>query len=147
MDLKYIRDFRGKRYVFLSMLDTGTSFHQAVMLKTRQSGYVASKWFRRWVSQFGPPGKIAHDQGGEFEAGFTALLEELSVPSTVTGTHSGWQLSLAERHARDHAGSYCGRAPVGGLPSVEVRLGGCSGCEERHSKPVWLHPGPAGLWS
>ena len=79
------------------VFDVGTSYHSAVMIKTRESGYVASRWFRQWTQQFGPPGRSTHDQGGEFEPGFTALLKELSVPSTVTGAHSGWQLSLGER--------------------------------------------------
>ena len=98
VDLKYIRDARGKKYVFLSMLDVGTAYHQAVMLKTRRSEYVASKWFRHWVEAFGLPKRVTHDQGGEFEAGFTAMMEDMSLPSTVTGAHSGWQLSLGERH-------------------------------------------------
>ena len=78
VDLKYVRDERGKRYVFLSMIDIGTLFHQAVMLKTRQSEYVASKWVRHWYSQFGCPSRMTHDQGGEFEKGFVAMVEELS---------------------------------------------------------------------
>lgn len=98
VDLKYIKDMRGKRYVFLSMLGVGTLYHQAVMLKTRQSAYVASKWQRHWLSQFGAPARITYDQGGEFESGFAAMLEEYSIASTLTGAHAGWQLSLAERH-------------------------------------------------
>ena len=68
------------------------------MLKTRRSEYVASKWVRHWLSQFGAPARITHDQGGEFEKGFVAMLEEYSLPTTVTGAHAGWQLSLGERH-------------------------------------------------
>ena len=98
VDLKYVKDCRGKKYVFLSMIDVGTVYHHGVMLKTRRSEYVASKWLKHWVSQFGVLARIIHDQGGEFESGFSALLEDLSLPSTVTGAHSGWQLSLAERH-------------------------------------------------
>ena len=98
VDLKYCKDHRGKKYVFLSMIDVGTSYHQAVMLKTRKSEYVASKWHRHWIANYGAPGKLTHDQGGEFEKGFTALLEDLSMPSVVTGSHAGWQLSFAERH-------------------------------------------------
>ena len=98
VDLKYVRDSRGRKYVFLSMLDVGTAFHQGVLLKTRRAEYVASKWLRHFVEPFGIPKRLIHDQGGEFEAGFTAMLEDLSLPTTVTGAHSGWQLSLGERH-------------------------------------------------
>lgn len=96
VDLKYCRDCRGKKYVFMSMIDCGTGYHQATMLKTRRSEYCATKWHKHWVAPYGTPQKIWHDQGGEFERGFTALLEDLSVASTVTGSHAGWQLSFAE---------------------------------------------------
>jgi len=68
------------------MLDAGTLFHQAVLLKTRRSEYCADKWHKHWLCIFGAPAKIRLDQGGEFESGFTALLENYSIPSTVTAT-------------------------------------------------------------
>eukprot|EP00435_Cladocopium_sp_Y103_P019429 s2435_g4.t1 len=98
VDFKYFRDSRRKLYVALSMLDAGTLFHQAVLLKTRRSEYCADKWHKHWLCIFGAPAKIRLDQGGEFEGGFTALLENYSIPSTVTATQAGWQHSLAERH-------------------------------------------------
>ena len=98
VDLKYFRDSRRKLYVALSMLDAGTLFHQAVLLKTRRSEYCADKWHKHWLCIFGAPAKIRLDQGGEFESGFTALLENYSIPSTVTATQAAWQHSLAERH-------------------------------------------------
>ena len=98
VDLKYCRDARKKKYVYMSMIDCGTGYHQACLLKTRRSEYCATKWHKHWVSHYGTPQKIWHDQGGEFEKGFTALLEDLSVASTVTGSHAGWQLSFGERH-------------------------------------------------
>ena len=98
VDLKYCRDARGQKYVFMSMIDCGTGYHQATMVKTRQSGYCATKWHKHWVAHYGAPQRVWHDQGGEFEQGFAALLEDLSVASTVTGSHAGWQLSFAERH-------------------------------------------------
>ena len=98
VDLKYCHDVRKKKYVYMSMIDCGTGYHQACLLKTRRSEYCATKWHKHWVSHYGTPQKIWHDQGGEFEKGFTALLEDLSVASTVTGSHAGWQLSFGERH-------------------------------------------------
>ena len=82
----------------MSMIDCGTGYHQATMVKTRQSGYCATKWHKHWVAHYGAPQRVWHDQGGEFEQGFAALLEDLSVASTVTGSHAGWQLSFAERY-------------------------------------------------
>ena len=43
VDLKYVKDHRGKKYVFLSMLDAGTVHHQAVMCTPRRSEYMC-KW-------------------------------------------------------------------------------------------------------
>ena len=98
VDLKYCRDASKRKYVYMSMIDCGTGYHQATMVKTRKSEYCATKWHKHWVAHYGAPQKVSHDQGGEFERGFTALLEDLSVASTVTGSHAGWQLSFAERH-------------------------------------------------
>ena len=74
--------------------------HQACLLKTRRSDYVAGKFFRRWVQVFGVPKCITHDQGGEFELAFVQTLEDLSVQSNVTAAHAGWQLAAGERHGR-----------------------------------------------
>ena len=67
VDLKYLWDDRGKKYVALSILDLGTLKHDAHLLKTRRSDYVAKKFFRKWVQVYGPPRAVTHDQGGEFE--------------------------------------------------------------------------------
>lgn len=96
--MKFLWDSRGKKYAALSMLDIGTMMHQACLLKTRRSDYVAGKFFRRWVQVFGVPKCITHDQGGEFELAFVQTLEDLSVQSQVTAAHAGWQLAAGERH-------------------------------------------------
>ena len=98
VDIKYVYDIRKKKYACLSILDLGTVKHDAVMLKSKQSTYVAQKFFRHWVANYGPPGKISHDQGGEFERTFALYLEQMAVPSDVTAAHAGWQLGAGERH-------------------------------------------------
>lgn len=98
VDVKYLHDCRKKRYCCLSMLCIGTMKHDACMLKTRRSDYVAKKFFRRWCSQRGPPEKVTLDQGGEFEQTFCLFLEQMAVPSVVTAARAGWQLSAGERH-------------------------------------------------
>ena len=62
IDVKFLWDSRGKKYAALSMLDIGTMMHQACLLKTRRSDYVAGKFFRRWVQVFGVPKCITHDR-------------------------------------------------------------------------------------
>lgn len=98
VDVKFVLDSRAKKYAALSVLDLGTAKHDACMLKTRRSDYVASKFLRRWINVYGPPKAITHDQGGEFELAFTQLLEDMAIPSTVTAAHAGWQLAAGERH-------------------------------------------------
>ena len=98
LDLKYLYDSRKKKYVCLSILDLGTIKHDAIMLKNRRSDYVAEKFLRHWIALYGCPAQVTHDQGGEFEQSFHALLEDLAIPSKVTGAHAAWQLSAGERH-------------------------------------------------
>ena len=98
IDIKYVYDARRKRYACLSMLDLGTVKHDAVMIKTKQSQYVAHKFFRHWISIYGPPAKITMDQGGEFEKTFLLYLEQMSIPTDITASHAGWQLAAGERH-------------------------------------------------
>ena len=90
IDIKFVFDSRGRKYPCLSAVDLGAMYHMAVLLKTRRSDYVAQKFLRHWVQVFGVPEHITHDQGGEFELSFIQLLEEMAVPSTVTGAHAGW---------------------------------------------------------
>ena len=89
----------------LSVLCLGTVKHDCYLLKTRRSDYVASKFLKHWLQVYGSPKVIVHDQGGEFEGAFVALLEQFSISSRVTGAHAPWQLAVGERH-----GSMLGQA-------------------------------------
>ena len=98
MDVKYLWDCRGKKYAALSVLDLGTCKHDAHLIKTRRSDYVASKFLRKWIQPYGCPELIVHDQGGEFEGAFVNVLEQFSISSKVTAAHAAWQLGIGERH-------------------------------------------------
>ena len=76
LDLKYHHDIRNKVFVSLSVVDAGTSYHVASLLKTRRAAYVARKFITQWVNHYGAPLEITTDQGGEFCAEFQAVLEE-----------------------------------------------------------------------
>ena len=103
IDIKFVHDSRERKYAMLSVIDLGTVYHAACLLKTRRSDYVASKFHRLWVGPFGPPEHVTHDQGGEFELAFHELMESMAVPTTVTGSHAGWQLGIGEwEHAGHH---------------------------------------------
>ena len=98
LDIKFVHDSRDRKYPCLSIVDLGTAYHGACLCKTRRSDYVARKFMLHWVQIFGAPEHVCHDQGGEFELAFISLLEEMAVPTTVTGSHAPWQLSVGERH-------------------------------------------------
>ena len=97
-DLKYIHDHNNKLFVALSVVDAATSFHMAVLLRSRSASHVARKFQRHWCSLYGCPEDIIMDQGGEFDGAFVAWLEAHGIHSKVTGARSAWQHGYAERH-------------------------------------------------
>ena len=85
-------------YVALSMVDGGTSYHVAVLVKNRQPEHVVRRFMDVWVMHYGVPEVIVQDQGGEFEAEFIAMCEEYHIDTKVSGAHAHWQHGFAERH-------------------------------------------------
>ena len=142
LDLKFVHDVRDKRYAVMSMLCLGTLKHDCVMVKTRRSDYIAQKFFRHWIMPYGPPGKITHDQGGEFEQSFAALLDQMAIPSAVTGAHAPWQLGVGERHG-DILGvmmqAIVQEQQCGGLQGDEVGTGSGHISQELHGDPRGIH--------
>ena len=98
VDLKYAQNIKGQTVVTLSMVDAGTNYHRAVLVKTRQPGYVAKKFLKHWIAIFGRPTRMVLDQGGEFEKEWILMLEGFGIHSITTAAHAGWQHALAERH-------------------------------------------------
>ena len=84
MDLKYHHDIAGKQFVSLSVVDTGTSYHNGTLLKTRAAAYVAAKFIRHWCGHYGTPELVTIDQGGEFQAEFSERLEEMGIHSILS---------------------------------------------------------------
>ena len=98
MDLKYLEDADKKNHVALSMVDAGTSWHMAILLKNRKPKHVIGKVTSEWIAHYGVPNEVVIDQGGEFEAEFIATCEEFGVDTRCVGSHAPWQHGLAERH-------------------------------------------------
>ncbi|MFM7984158.1 MAG: hypothetical protein ACKPKO_33015, partial [Candidatus Fonsibacter sp.] len=88
MDLKYLKDAAGKNHVALSVVDGGTSWHAACLLKTRKPEHVVRKLLALWVAPYGVPEIIVVDQGGEFDGAFIAMCEEYVVDTRVVGAHA-----------------------------------------------------------
>ena len=97
-DLKYIHDHNNKLFVALSAVDAATSYHMAVLLRSRAAAHVARKFHRHWCSLYGCPEDVILDQGGEFDGAFVAWLEAHGIHSKVSGARSAWQHGFAERH-------------------------------------------------
>jgi hypothetical protein len=88
MDLKYLKDRDQNRYVALTVVDSGTAFQQATLLKSRDPKHVAEKFVDLWIAHYGCPRMVIVDQGGEFSSYFTQLLEDLGLDSKVSGAHT-----------------------------------------------------------
>ena len=97
-DLKYLHDADRVHHVALSMVDAGTSWHCAILLKNRRPEHVSQKVLEAWIVHYGAPEMFVVDQGGEFQAAFVQLCEEHGIDSRVVGSHAPWQHGLAERH-------------------------------------------------
>ena len=98
MDLKYLNDAERALHVALSMVDAGTSWHCATLLKNRKPEHVARKVVEVWIMHYGTPEMFVIDQGGELEAAFTEMCEEHGIDTRVVGSHALWQHVFAERH-------------------------------------------------
>ena len=97
-DLKYLKDSLGETFVILHVVCSGTSWHAASLIKTRQPEYVAQKFMEIWISHYGPPKLIIADQGGEFQSHFLSFCEDYGIDVKMSGSHAPWQNALAERH-------------------------------------------------
>ena len=64
MDIKYLKDVDGKQLVVLSMVDFGTSWHDAALWKNRNPKHVAKMFFKEWIAHYGVPNEAIVDQGG-----------------------------------------------------------------------------------
>ena len=97
-DLKYLKDSKQKTWVALSMVDAGTCWHVAILIKNRRPRHVARKMVEGWIRHFGCPRHLCVDQGGEFAGHFNDKCDELGIDAAVTASHASWQNGLAERH-------------------------------------------------
>ena len=94
IDLKFVKDCKDQKYV-ASIIDLATKYHQATLLRSRNPPHVAKKFLVKWIGMFGVPNQL--DQGGEWEAEFSLLLEQHAIGTKFTGSHAAWQLGHAKR--------------------------------------------------
>ena len=98
MNIKYLKDADKKQLVVLSIIDFGTSWHVAVILKNRKPKHVAKMFFKEWVSHYGVPNEVVVDQGREFMSYLNDLFEQHGIDSRAVGAQAPWQHGVTERH-------------------------------------------------
>ena len=80
------------------MVDAGTCWHVAILLRIRRPRHVARKLIECRIRHYGCPRHLIVDEGGEFEGYFNEKCDELGIDASVTASHAAWQHGLAERH-------------------------------------------------
>ncbi len=100
VDLKYLKDSGGNNHVALLVVDAGTAFQGAVLLRNRTSDHVVNKFLEMWIQHYGVPELIIADLGGEFEGEWNDTTEEYGIDSRAAGAHAPWQNGIAERHGK-----------------------------------------------
>ena len=94
MDLKTVR---GK--IMLHCIDWLTKFSVATFVNSKDPDEVIHKFFKCWISIFGPPKKIMSDNGGEFNAEtIREGCQFFNIEVRSTAAYSPWSNGLCERH-------------------------------------------------
>ena len=86
IDLKYFKDTTRKHRVALSMVDAGTAYHVATMVRNGSSEHVARKVLEQWILHYGAPEMFAIDLGGEIIWG--DLCEQFNIDVKAAGAHA-----------------------------------------------------------
>ena len=100
VDLKEVMDVEGERHIFLSILDVATRYSVFARVASKDSSVVAEEFQERWVRPYGHPGRVIHDQGGEFFKHFKDMLRKQGITPYVTATEAPWQNGMVERHGQ-----------------------------------------------
>ena len=67
LDLLTVHDVNMNRYEVISIVDWGSRYHVAAMMKDKTSGRAARKFCTHWINWVGAPRKVQMDQGGELQ--------------------------------------------------------------------------------
>ena len=54
MDIKYLKDYEQNKFVALSVVCAGTSFHQAVLVKNRDPKHISEQFLKMWITHWLP---------------------------------------------------------------------------------------------
>src|SRR5215469_2167566 len=83
---------------FIVMVDWATRYSQAAWIKSKKPEEMIEKVMEKWVSYFGPPGKILSDGGREFQnEEFAEFAEKQGIELMVTASESPWSNGKCEK--------------------------------------------------
>ena len=102
VDIFEVKDANGERYSVFSMVDQGTCFHQATVIKVGGSQATSKECLKAfqstWMSWAGPPREVVSDRELHNRGEFSKELSSMGCQITQIGVESPEQLGRTERH-------------------------------------------------
>ena len=102
VDIFEVKDANGERYSVFSMVDQGTCFHQATVVKVGGSQATSRECLKifqsSWMSWAGPPREVVSDRGLHNRGEFSKEMASMGCQVTQIGVESPEQLGRTERH-------------------------------------------------
>ena len=87
----------GKQF-FLVIVDVFTKYCAAALISDKKPDTIIANLFSSWITIFGAPGKILHDNGGEFaNSSVLELAEAFNIKLIATAAESPWSNGTVER--------------------------------------------------
>ena len=95
LDLKFLDNGE----ILLHVIDLLTRFSAAMLVKNKTKEEIVEKFFRIWITIFGPPEKTLCDNGKEFcNSDFLSMCQNLNINMKTTAAFAPWSNGIVERH-------------------------------------------------
>ena len=95
LDLKFLDNGE----ILVHSIDLLTRFSTAMIVKNKTKEEIVEKFFRMWISIFGPPQQTLCDNGKEFcNSDFVSMCENLNINMETTAAFAPWSNGMVERH-------------------------------------------------
>ena len=83
IDLFVLADYLGNQLTCANIVDLAATFGIVAQVSSKHPQVIWSTLLERWITPFGAPKRTVHDQGGEFEGYFNALMEQFGINTKV----------------------------------------------------------------
>ena len=98
IDILFITNCRGKKFMYQSVLDMSGKMHIAVLVTSRESEHLLY-WFRMaWMLWAGPPKAVYCDKDGGYGGVFHDTLLQMGIDLKPIPAEAHWQAGVVERH-------------------------------------------------